>query len=196
MPVVAAGELDDLRATRERSREPERAHRRLGARAHEPNEIEARHRIPDQARQLELERARRAEARPRAGGVVERRDDARMRVPEDQRAPGEDVVDVAVAVDVDEVRALAALDEEWCATDGTERPNRRADPARHQAHCLCEELLRSRRAPHHTQRTRQRKLQLVTSDSSVMWKALVSRDITGHVRLRPLPTTLVTTCNL
>ena len=60
---------------------------------------------------------------------------------EDQRPPGEDVVDVAVAVDVDEVRALAALDEERRAADGSERADGRADAAWQQARRLREEPL-------------------------------------------------------
>ena len=70
---------------------------------------------------------------PACGGRVERSDDPWMRVPEDQRPPGEDVVDVAVAVDVDQVRALAALDEERRAADGPKCANGRADAAGQQA---------------------------------------------------------------
>ena len=85
--VVAAGELDDLRAPGERAREPERAHRRLGARVDEAHELDARHRVADEPRELELERARRAVARAAAHRLLERRDDARVRVPEDRAAP-------------------------------------------------------------------------------------------------------------
>ena len=38
-------------------------------------------------------------------------DDIRMRMAEDHRPPGADVIDVAVTVDVDQVGALGALDE-------------------------------------------------------------------------------------
>ena len=61
---------------------------------------------------------------------------------EDQRAPREDVVDVAIAVDVDEVRALAALDEERRAADRAEGAHRRADSAREEIERLGEEALR------------------------------------------------------
>ena len=79
---------------------------------------------------------------PFRSASCERCDDARMRVAEDQRAPREDVVDVAVAVDVDEVRALAALDEERRAADRAERAHRRADAAREEIERLGEEALR------------------------------------------------------
>ena len=58
---------------------------------------------------------------PRPHRLSQRRHHPRVRVPEDQRPPREDVVDVAVPVDVDEVRALAALDEERRAADRPER---------------------------------------------------------------------------
>ena len=45
---------------------------------------------------------------PLAGGVDDGGDRLGIRVPEDQRPPGHDPVDVAVAVDVLDVRALAA----------------------------------------------------------------------------------------
>ncbi len=139
--VVAAGELDDLRALGERTREPERAHRRLGAGVDEAHELEARHRFANQARELELERARRAVARAAANRLLERGDDAGMRVTEDERPPGEDVVDVAVPVDVDEVRALSALDEHRAAADCPERPHGRGDASGHELDRLGEEPL-------------------------------------------------------
>jgi hypothetical protein len=43
---------------------------------------------------------------------------------ENERPPREDVVDVAVPVDVDEVCAFAALDEERRAADGSKRADR------------------------------------------------------------------------
>ena len=151
MAVVAADELDDLRPLRERARDANRAHRRLRPRAHEADELEARHRVPDETRELELERARRAEARPLAQRLFERGDDSRMRVAEDERPPRQDVVDVAIPVDVDEVRALAAVDEERRATDRLERAHGRADAARQQVERLGEEpfggLARHARAP-------------------------------------------------
>jgi hypothetical protein len=61
---------------------------------------------------------------------------------EDQRAPGQHVVDVPIPVDIDEVRAFAALDEERRAADGPEGPNGRADTAREETHGLREQLLR------------------------------------------------------
>ena len=59
-----------------------------------------------------------------------RLDDGRMRVAEDRRAPRADVVEVAPAVGVPDVRPLAALEDERRATDGPEGPDRAVDAAR------------------------------------------------------------------
>jgi hypothetical protein len=47
----------------------------------------------------------------------------------DERAPRHHPVDVAVAVDVDELGPLAALDEDRVAPDRLHRPNRRVHAA-------------------------------------------------------------------
>ena len=60
--VVAAGELEDAVALREAAREPQRAHRRLGARRDEPHLLDRRHRVGDLRGELDLRLGRRAEA--------------------------------------------------------------------------------------------------------------------------------------
>jgi hypothetical protein len=50
-------------------------------------------------------------------------------VAEDQRAPGADPVEVAVAVGVDQLAALAPLDKDRVAPDLAHRPHRAVDAA-------------------------------------------------------------------
>ena len=68
-----------------------------------------------------------------AGGVARRAldglDDRRKGVAEDHRTPGAEVVDIAIAVGVDEVGALGALDEWRRAAHGAKGPHRRVDAA-------------------------------------------------------------------
>ena len=59
----------------------------------------------DLRRQLDLRLGRRAERRPVGGSLDDRGNRLGIRVPEDQRAPRHDPVDVALAVDVLDVRA-------------------------------------------------------------------------------------------
>ena len=61
--------------------------------------------------------------------VVTRLDDARMRMPENQRAPGAAVIEIAIAVDVDEVSAFARGDEDRLPADAAEGPSRTIDAA-------------------------------------------------------------------
>ena len=74
-------------------------------------------------------------------GVLHRAHDAGMRVAEDRRSPRADVVDVALAVGVAHVRALAAREEARRAADGAKRAHRRVDAARNRALRTGEELV-------------------------------------------------------
>ena len=69
---------------------------------------------------------------PRRRGRCDRREHARMAVAQDHRPPGADVVDVAVAVDVEQIGALAALEEDRLAADAAEGPGRAVHAAGHQ----------------------------------------------------------------
>ncbi len=82
-------------------------------------------------RQLDLGRGRRPVAGAARRGLVDGRDHIGVGVAEDKRAPGADPVDVAVAVGVDQLAALAAIDEDRLAAELPHRPHGRVDPARH-----------------------------------------------------------------
>ena len=71
----------------------------------------------------------RAERRAPRGGVRDGLDDARRRMAEDQRPPGHHMVDVAVAVHVEDVRPFAALHEQRVAADALEGAHGRIDAA-------------------------------------------------------------------
>ena len=69
----------------------------------------------------------RAERRPALGRRDDRREHRGVGVAVDERPPRAHVVDVAVAVDVDELGAVAALDEDRVAADGAHRAHGRVD---------------------------------------------------------------------
>ncbi len=127
--VVATLELDDLVAPGIAAREADRAHRRLGAGIGHADLVEARHDRADALGELDLERAGRAEAQAARRGFDHRADDLGMRVAGDHRPPRADIVDVALAVDVDQARALGARDERRRAADRLEGAHRRIDSA-------------------------------------------------------------------
>ena len=132
--VIGAGELDQLLAPGCRAREAHGAHRRLGARVDHPHHLDRREAVADLGGELDLALGRGAVAGALRGGLGDRLDDRRMRVAADQRAPRADPVDVAMAVDVDQLEALAAIDEDRVlAADRAHRPHGGVDPAREQA---------------------------------------------------------------
>ena len=133
MTVVAAGELDHLVSAGRRSRDPDRAHRRLGAGVDEPHALDGRHEATDQPAELDLLRGRRAEAGASCSRTLERASQAAWRVTVDERAPRHDVIDIRAPVDVSEPRAAGAVDERWIASDGAERANGAVDAARQHA---------------------------------------------------------------
>ena len=79
---------------------------------------------------------------PRAAAAVARLDDLGSRVPEQQRSPRLDVVHVSRAVDVDQERALASLDEPRGSADRPERAHRGVDASGDDVRGAREELVR------------------------------------------------------
>ena len=104
--VVGAGELQDLVAAGSRAGEPQRAHRRLGARGGHAQHLHRGHARGDLLGERDLAPGRRAEARAALGRRDDGLEDLRMGVAVDERPPRAYPVDVAVAVDVDDLRAL------------------------------------------------------------------------------------------
>jgi hypothetical protein len=100
VPVVAAGELEDLVASRRGARQAHGRHRGLGARADEAHELDRGHRVLDRRGELDLQHRRGAEARPAGRRLLEDRQHARVGMPQDHRPPGADEVDVAIAVGI------------------------------------------------------------------------------------------------
>src|SRR4029077_3486865 len=70
---------------------------------------------------------------PKARALTRRRDhrldDRGRRVPEDERAPGADIVHILVAIRIPNVRALAAHDVERLASHSTKSAHRRVHPS-------------------------------------------------------------------
>ncbi len=100
VPVIAAFELDDLVAPCRRARDADRAHRRLGTRADEPDALERGHQPPDPRGELHFERARRPVAGAEPAGRSQRFDEPAGSVTVNQRSPRHHVIDERVAVDI------------------------------------------------------------------------------------------------
>ena len=135
MAVIAAGELDDLVAPGRRPRDAHRAHRRFGSRADEPDPLHRRHQHGDALGKARFEFGGAPKLVPRARRCRQRLQQPSGRVAVNQRAPGHHVVDVGVAVDILELRAASAHDEQRRRADRFERAHRAVDAARQDARC-------------------------------------------------------------
>ena len=130
MPVIAARELQDPVAAGEGPRNPDRAHRRLGAGGDEPDTLDRRHCVHDLLGEENLPLSGRAEGGAPSRGLPYGVHDPRLCVAEHERPPGHHPVDVPVAVDVLDPGALAARHEERLVdSDGGHGADRRVDPA-------------------------------------------------------------------
>ena len=108
-----------------------------------PHLLHAGHRVDDALREFHLALGGSAERGPLRGGAQRRFDDLGASMAEQQRSPRLHEIDVAVAVDVDEERALTAVEEHRRAAHAPEGPNRRIDPARDHGASASEQVLGS-----------------------------------------------------
>ena len=130
--VIIAGELHDHRPAGVSAGEADGAHRGLGARIDQPHLLDRRHGLDHKFGQFVLGQRRRAETRAAAQGRFEGFDHRRVIVPEDHRSPRADVIDVAVAVDVEQVCPFGTVEEDRLAADAAERPGGTVHPAGHE----------------------------------------------------------------
>ncbi len=130
MAVVTALELDDLVATRVAAGQPNRAHGRFGTGADHAQPLHRRHQFADLLGNPRFERTGRSEAESMFGGLLHGVDDGRVRVAEDHRTPGPDIVDEAAAILGLDPGAGGALEEDRFAADAGECANRRIHAAR------------------------------------------------------------------
>ena len=133
--MVGAGELDHDLAAGECPSEAHRAHRRLGAGGGEADHLDRGNPVDDLLGQLDLGGGRGAVAGAAGRGGADGGEHLRVGVAEDQRPPGADPVEVAVAVDVNQLTPLAPLDEDRLPPDLPHGPDRTTDPPRHHLHC-------------------------------------------------------------
>src|SRR5215213_3243091 len=115
--MVVAVELENPLSSRISAGEPDGAHRRLRSGVGHPDHLDGRDGPAHKVRELDLELCRGAEGRtfPRRG--LYSLDDLRIRMPEDERTVAHHVVDIRVAVHIEDVRTLAAINKQRISTD-------------------------------------------------------------------------------
>ena len=133
--VIAAFELDDDFPARGGPRQADRRHGGLGAGADEAQLFDRGIAGDDLLCQIGFGGRGRSKAGAVRSGLLDRFDHGRKSVAEDHRSPGTEVVNVAIAIGVPQIGALAALDKGRLATHGAKGADRRVDPAGKQFFC-------------------------------------------------------------
>src|SRR6266481_1311917 len=130
MAVVAALKLDDVFALGEGPRQPNRGHGGLGSRADETYLLHRGEGLDDLLGQLRLNGRAGAKAGAVAVGLLNPLHHGRKGVPQNQRPPRADIVDVLIAVGIVNARTMAAHNIRWVTAHRPKRPYRRIDSAR------------------------------------------------------------------
>ncbi len=131
--VIVALEAKHLGAACVATRDPERQHHCFGSGVAEAHLLPRRYNLDRGLRGGDLELVIEAERRAhRIEGLMDSLENCDRAMPEDERAPGREVVDVMVSVDVLEIRPGAARHEDRMGFEARPRPTlvTAAHPAR------------------------------------------------------------------
>ena len=141
MAVVAAAEFDNDLAASVSAGKTQGAHRRLRPAVDKTYLLNAGHHGDDLLGKLRLDAGGGTVARAKLKLLLEAFDDSRVRVANDERPPRKHIVDIAVAVNVPEVRPSRPLNEQRRAAYAAKRADRRIDAARQHLLGRIEEFL-------------------------------------------------------
>ena len=142
MPVVAAFEFQDLIAARIASCDAQCAHRRFCARRYHADHFDRWHPFLDEFRHVVLKDGRCAERCAACRLFLDGFHHFRMGVAQNQRAPGQDIIDIRITVNVRDGRAVSGLHENRVHIDRFECAHRAVDAAWHQCFRFFECLFR------------------------------------------------------
>ena len=106
--VIAAFEFDGEIAAGESARHAQSAHGGFGAGVDQAHHFHGRNDLRDQLGQFDFVPGGRAEAGAGFENLAQRVDHRRRAMAQEQRPPGADVIDIGIAVDVEDARAFAA----------------------------------------------------------------------------------------
>src|SRR5262249_42048583 len=129
MSVIAAAEFDDVVAPGDTASKSDGAHGGFGAARAEADFFQPRDGAIDERGELDFQFVGYAKAGSALRLVGDRLGDVGIGVAEQHRTPRADVVEILVAVDVEKILALAAIDHQWIGGNGAERSDRAVDAA-------------------------------------------------------------------
>ena len=132
MAVVMPGKLDNLVPPCKGPGHAQCAHGGLRARIDKSQEFHAWHEVHHQTGELQLQRARSAEARAAARSICNGAHNTRGRMPQQQRPERQRIIDIAIAVHVNQIGALSTRNEERLPAYGSKGARRGINSARQQ----------------------------------------------------------------
>ncbi len=130
MTVITTLELDDLVAFGVGACKSQCRHGRFRPRIDEADHLDVGHEIHHTFGKFNFQRTGRAVGRSFHRRLLDGFHDFRVGMSRDERPPREDIVNVAIAVHVEEIGSLAALDEERLSTHSAEGAHGRVHAAR------------------------------------------------------------------
>ena len=140
--MVATFELEDVVATREPAGNADGTHDRLGPRTDHPGDFHRGDEFADEFGHLNLASRGRAVGQPLIAGLLHRLQNLRMGMPQDARPPRADIIDVLVAVHIDDTIPISARDEPRDASDRRTGTDRTVHATWHHPFCAIEQRLR------------------------------------------------------
>ena len=144
MSVITALEFDNLAASGGAARKPDCGHRRFGPGVDHAQHLHRWHQSGDGFRHHHLCGAWRTKGQTVAYRVFHRLAYRRMVMASDHGAPGSDVVDVALAFPVEQIRTVGARGEKGLATHCLERAHRGVHAAGQQRLCALKKFVVAR----------------------------------------------------
>ena len=142
MTVVAAGELDNLMATRVATGEADGGHRGLGTAISHADLLHRGDAGEEELGHLDLERVGGAETRTAIEGLPDRGTDIGVVMAVDGRTPGQDEINQLLVVGRRQVGTVGRFSEKRRSSDRTKGPDGGIDAARNHREGALEELLR------------------------------------------------------
>ena len=132
MPVIAALEFDDIFPLGEGPRQANGRHGGFSAGADQAQHLDGGHGLGDHFRQLSFRRRAGAEACACARGRLDGAHHYGRSVAQNERPPGADIINVAIAIGIEQIRALAAHNHRRRAAHRAEGTHRRVHSAGHE----------------------------------------------------------------
>src|SRR6266550_347925 len=123
--MIASLELEDFVPARERARKSHRAHRCFSTTRDKAHHLEVRHSLTNQFAELHLELGGHSEAGSVLHGACKRVEYDRRGMPQHERTPRENEIDVFFAVGVPDPRALAPRGDDRLSSNAAKSAHRR-----------------------------------------------------------------------